>query len=154
MTQEKTGTGNGSERPGGFDATVDALCAQNVHLLSGHAHGLGLPSRASLDEVMIQLRAALFPAHFGPADLSPESLRYHTGAALDAALRTLEDQVRRALSFAASNGNAPAHADRAKDIIRDFASRLPAVRELLGTDVRAAYEGDPAATSPNEAILS
>ncbi|MBW1686088.1 MAG: serine acetyltransferase, partial [Deltaproteobacteria bacterium] len=34
-----------------------------------------------------------------------------------------------------------------------FFARLPAVRRLLATDVQAAYEGDPAATSPDEAIF-
>jgi serine O-acetyltransferase len=32
-------------------------------------------------------------------------------------------------------------------------ARLPEVRRLLATDVQAAYEGDPAATSPDEAIF-
>jgi serine O-acetyltransferase len=34
-----------------------------------------------------------------------------------------------------------------------FLARLPEVRRLLSTDVQAAYEGDPAATSPEETIL-
>jgi serine O-acetyltransferase len=35
----------------------------------------------------------------------------------------------------------------------EFLARLPGVRRLLATDVRAAYDGDPAATSPAETIL-
>jgi serine O-acetyltransferase len=37
--------------------------------------------------------------------------------------------------------------------MRAFAARLPAVRALLESDVRAAFEGDPAATSVDEAIF-
>jgi serine O-acetyltransferase len=81
-------------------------------------------------------------------DVLPETAHYHVGALLDAALRTLEEQVRRAFAL---SGSAPA--ERAPETVRAFASRLPAVRELLASDVRAAYEGDPAATSPDEAIL-
>jgi serine O-acetyltransferase len=33
-----------------------------------------------------------------------------------------------------------------------FAAQLPAIRKLLGSDVQAAYEGDPAASSPDETI--
>jgi serine O-acetyltransferase len=132
-------------------SVVDALCTENAALVtSPRHHGLGLPSRAALHDVMQELRAAFFPGHYGPADLSAESLRYHVGALLDSALRTLEDQVHRALAFA---GEAAGSEERAAKIVQSFAGRLPAVRALLATDVRAAYEGDPAATSPDEAIL-
>jgi serine O-acetyltransferase len=36
---------------------------------------------------------------------------------------------------------------------RAFMDRLPDVRRVLGTDVQAAYNGDPAATSPAETVL-
>jgi serine O-acetyltransferase len=42
---------------------------------------------------------------------------------------------------------------RAPDIVRDFAAELPAVRALLDTDVRAAFEGDPSAKSIDEIIF-
>jgi serine O-acetyltransferase len=130
---------------------VDALCEQNTAGVAEHAvrpGKLGLPSRSALAELMHELRAALFPAHYGPSDLSPASLRYHVGSTLDLALHALEEQVRRALALGGARSD-----DRAAEIVASFAARLPAVRALLGTDVRAAYEGDPAATSPDEAIL-
>jgi serine O-acetyltransferase len=147
---------------GALAPIVDALCRENARLLEGHAgrlRGIGLPSRAALGALMGELRAALFPDHFGPVDLraatprsGPESLRYRVGATLDAALRTLEDQVHRGLAFAGAPEE-DGFAERAATIARSFAARLPAVRALLATDVNAAYEGDPAATSPDEAIL-
>ena len=42
----------------------------------------------------------------------------------------------------------------AKAIVADFVSRLPEVKRLVATDVQAAYEGDPAATSPMEVIMA
>jgi serine O-acetyltransferase len=42
---------------------------------------------------------------------------------------------------------------KAEGITAAFLARLPEVRRLLATDVQAAYEGDPAATSPDEAIF-
>lgn len=35
-----------------------------------------------------------------------------------------------------------------------FVSRLPEVKRLVDTDVQAAYEGDPAATSPMEVVMA
>jgi serine O-acetyltransferase len=43
--------------------------------------------------------------------------------------------------------------NRAELLANTFLRKLPEVRRLLATDVQAAYEGDPAATSPDEAIL-
>ncbi len=42
----------------------------------------------------------------------------------------------------------------AKEIVAAFAARLPEVRRLVETDVTAAYEGDPAATSRMEVVMS
>lgn len=42
----------------------------------------------------------------------------------------------------------------AKAIVADFVSRLPEVKRLVETDVQAAYEGDPAATSPMEVVMA
>lgn len=40
-----------------------------------------------------------------------------------------------------------------KDLALKFAERLPAIREMLSTDVQAAYDGDPACRSLCEVIL-
>ena len=42
----------------------------------------------------------------------------------------------------------------AKAIVAAFLARLPEVKRLVGTDVQAAYEGDPAATSPMEVVMA
>ncbi len=42
----------------------------------------------------------------------------------------------------------------AKEIVAAFVARLPEVRRLVETDVTAAYEGDPAATSRMEVVMS
>ena len=42
----------------------------------------------------------------------------------------------------------------ARKIVDDFARRLPDVRKVLETDVQAAYEGDPAATSRMEVVMA
>ena len=42
----------------------------------------------------------------------------------------------------------------AKEIVAAFVARLPEVRRLVETDITAAYEGDPAATSRMEVVMS
>ena len=41
-----------------------------------------------------------------------------------------------------------------RQIVEMFLARLPDVRRILETDVQAAYEGDPAATSRMEVMVS
>ena len=41
-----------------------------------------------------------------------------------------------------------------KKIAADFVAALPEVKRLVATDVQAAYEGDPAATSPMEVVMA
>ncbi|HYQ16917.1 MAG TPA: serine O-acetyltransferase EpsC [Polyangiaceae bacterium] len=109
-----------------------------------------LPSHDALVAIARGLRSALFPAHFGPSDLSEEGIDYFVGHTLDATLLALLEQVRRALTFAE---HAPPRPSHAAEIVREFASRLPKVRALLESDVHAAFDGDPAATSIDEAVF-
>lgn len=138
---------------------VDALCTENAALLRGRRRKLGrqaLPSREALAAIISDLRAALFPGHFGASDLSNEGIHYYIGHTLDSAMVSLQEQIRRGLLFACTHGDV--HCEecerRAGPAVRALAESLPRVRALLGADARAAYEGDPAATSADEAVLS
>ena len=42
----------------------------------------------------------------------------------------------------------------AKAIVAEFVAALPEVKRLVETDVQAAYDGDPAATSPMEIVMA
>ncbi len=117
----------------------------------------GLPSREALAWVVDELRSVLFPGYVGGRVTGgSDALAFHIGATLDRALVTLEDQVRRAHCFSCEASD-PARCttceDKARSACAAFLGRLPEVKRLLATDVRAAYEGDPAATSPSETIL-
>ncbi len=42
----------------------------------------------------------------------------------------------------------------AKEVVADFVARIPEVKRLVETDVSAAYDGDPAATSRMEVVMA
>jgi serine O-acetyltransferase len=114
----------------------------------------GRPSRDVVQDVLRDLRAVLFPTHFGVTDYTETSIDFFVGHRLDAALRALQGQVRRALSYAAEDGEAPERTlQHAHHVVVQFANTLPELRRLLETDVVAAYEGDPAAGSRSEILL-
>jgi len=114
-----------------------------------------LPSRSALVKILEGLSAALFPTHYGRPSLTDESIDYYVGNVLNTTLVNLAEQVRRGLLFAASpeeleGQDIPA---RAQQITRDFAHQLPAIRGLLFSDLQAAYQGDPSATSLSEILV-
>jgi serine O-acetyltransferase len=114
-----------------------------------------LPSRAELVAVIRNLYAALFPTHFGRHDLTDESIDFFVGATLNDALLSLAEQIRRGLRFAPGrdgDGDGVLRAD-ADAATRAFARQLPDIRNVLVTDLAAAYSGDPAATSVSEILL-
>ncbi|MDN5863315.1 MAG: hypothetical protein L0H19_07695, partial [Salinisphaera sp.] len=101
-------------------------------------------------------RGALFPLRLGPPDLRSDSEDYYIGHAIDAALNELLVQVSMELRYLArlAGKDCPDCDARARIIVREFANGLPAVRRLLDTDVVAAFEGDPAARSVDEVLMS
>jgi len=115
-----------------------------------------LPSRDATIEIIEDLAASLYPRHFGPPELTTDGADGFVLYTLDKSLRALREQVRRELQLLA-NGADDGQTDyrpRAHEIVDAFAEALPQIRALLDTDIRAAYEGDPAAKSLDEVVFS
>ncbi|MFA6318208.1 MAG: serine acetyltransferase, partial [Elusimicrobiota bacterium] len=114
-----------------------------------------LPSRTAVIEAAETLRSALFPGYYGESEFSPAATPHAIGTKVDHARRLLEEQILRAFCFFCERRRASCGAceHRAADHADRFIRQLPRVQELLMTDVRAAYEGDPAASCPAETVL-
>jgi serine O-acetyltransferase len=111
------------------------------------------PSRDALSGILDDLAAALFPTHYGQSELRRENIDYFVGDTLDRALVTLVKQVHRSFLFSGDvRGNSEVYSD-ALSLVSEFAADLPAIRGVLVGDVRAAYQGDPAATDLYEIVL-
>ena len=151
--------GNAAPEDGQLASLVAALCEANggIGRSAGRCPGRQpLPSRDVVIDIVEALRTVLFPGYFGASDLTAENTAFHLGSTLDRIRRNLQEQIRRGLCFACDNLSEDPRTDcdaRAESITRRFLARLPATRRILATDVQAAYEGDPAATCPDEAIF-
>ncbi len=136
-----------------LERVIDELCA-TPHPTPGTGRGrYRLPSHAQLVDTVESLRAVLFPGYLSAWDLGGEALRHYVGAGLDRVAHTLREQIDRSLLLEEGRGEAEA-ARRAEEATGEFLDRLPEVRRLLLSDVRAAYQGDPAARSHDEIILA
>ena len=140
-----------------FDAVVAEL--SNICGYASLAHlsrnNKPMPSVERLAEIVELLRQVLFPGYFGESDFTPETLRYHIGAKLNRVHQLLAEEILRGRCFSCDLTN-DEECRRCEETSREtatkFVGRLPEVRRLLATDVEAAYEGDPAATSHGETI--
>lgn len=112
-----------------------------------------LPSRSAIVDIVEGLTAVLYPRHFGPYDLTPETTDGFLARTLDRALRALREQIRRELKLPGAETDRNELARQVEDITEGFANALPRVRGLLDTDIRAAFAGDPAAKSLDEVVF-
>jgi len=135
---------------------VDELC-KDVKAVGKFPGGrIVLPSRDAVIQVVEDLRSVLFPGYFGTSDLNDESLHYFVGATLAHAMRQMEEQVRRGIAFTERHDYESCDhcAEFAQQVTKSFLGRLPAMRRLVRSDVDAAYEGDPALKSKDEAVFA
>lgn len=147
---------NGRYLPVGH--VVDALCDIVDPITQSRRDTVrkhDLPSRDVLIDIVESLRSVLFPGYYSISDLRTENLHYYIGATLDRVARSLQEQVERGLCVSADQaGDDSPCDDTARAITRTFLDRLPELRRLLGTDVAAAFAGDPAAKGYAEIIFS
>lgn len=140
-----------------IERITDALCAPAPYqtMTYDSPGDSPMPSLEALSEIMSRLRSALFPGYFGNTRISATSLRYHLSANLDSIFRLLAEQIRRGICFtcADTRQTCPQCGREAEEKALAFLSGLPAIRDLLASDVKAAFEGDPAAKSPGETIF-
>ena len=104
-------------------------------------HLLGMQDKAA--EAIDHLLRAMFPYHFGKARarfVETEKRTYELMRAYDALDQTLE------LVFKST--------EEAKEKTDELVNALPEILEVLKTDIQAGYEGDPAAKSPDEVIIT
>jgi serine O-acetyltransferase len=138
-----------------------------------HLDRVLLPSRDVIVECIELLRQIIFPGYYGKQGLTRENVRYRIGELLIEVQEMLFEQVHLCLRYREetpqANGDAASDRDgdgspapgvgrgpcdhAACEIVSTFLDRIPAVREVLATDVQAAFDGDPAAKSTDETIF-
>lgn len=137
--------------------TVDELSESTSYkgLIRQHTDGNPLPSGAMLCEIVELARAILFPGYFGNATLNSRTINYHIGVNVERLMELLTQQILAGLCSVEENSNQAYGEElrlKAAGLAAQFIAQLPQIRRLLATDVEAAYNGDPAATSYGEVI--
>ena len=113
-----------------------------------HLDGTNLPSRDAMPAICTGLLSLVFPGFFDDEPLTSACVEKQTRREIDILIGRMTTEMERSLR------SLPASAQDARALTCSFLRYLPEVRTLLLTDVEAAYEGDPAARSYEEIILS
>lgn len=112
-----------------------------------------LPSRDAIIKILHDIKRVIFPGYFGDERITSSSAEYFAGHLLTGIRKELTPQIETALCFSGEMGRAESE-KRAEEICDKLISLIPEVRRLLLCDVEAGYNGDPAAQSRAEIILS
>ena len=134
-----------------YDETPDLVNRDEIHL----------PSRECVTDLMHTLEDLLYPGLMHCHPLA-SGFKYQIGNRINEAYSTLRALILDCLTYARNCGTCRLKAptanacleSQADDATYRFFKALPGVRSLLVLDLKAAYQGDPAAKSYAEIILS
>jgi serine O-acetyltransferase len=159
--------------------TKDASCKLDVEVLAGYRDRLPhiaqkiidncsdeecynhvdfepIPSKDAVVKIINKFLEIVFPGFFSHEKLDPVNLRFNMGQCVTQFFSMLSEQVtnsirhdcfRYALSCQECN-------EKGHEISLKVLESVPFIRKILATDVRGAFDGDPAAKSYDEIIFS
>jgi serine O-acetyltransferase len=121
-----------------------------------HIEGVTLPQRDVIFDVLDGLFRILFPGFIGKEHVRRANLRYYVGNTINVVYERLVEQLEKTYQYQCQMQSCHEcdFPKMARETAEQLLDALPRVRELLKKDVQAAYEGDPAASSFDEIILS
>lgn len=137
--------------------TIDRLAdPQSLQgLFHQHRDGNPLPSSKRLEEIIDLSRSILFPGYFGKSRVNIDTIQYQIGVNVEKLHRLLSEQILAGLCFSCGetkNIHCNECKAEAEQITTQLIAKFPELRRVLGTDVTAAFNGDPAAKNTAEII--
>lgn len=142
-----------------IDPLVEKICATYADTKGiNHNEGHNLPRESEILSVLNELLEVIFPGFAEREAHSIETLRYAVGEIISRCHIDLYDIICRSYKYhcALFSGeecscNCPGEAEKAS---RSLLESLPEIREIMKLDIQAAFDGDPAAKSLDEVVLS
>jgi serine O-acetyltransferase len=115
-----------------------------------------IPSREAIIDILQRASHILYPGYFIRTRVDQVNVGYYFGQEVTGLFEALSEQVMLAIRHDCIRHDLPCTdcEERGQQAAIDFLRGMPQLRELLATDIRAAYEGDPATKSFDEIIFS
>jgi serine O-acetyltransferase len=121
-----------------------------------HVEPIPIPSNESVVELIHQARRILFPGYFTQTTLAQANLEYYLGQETTSFLENLSRQIISSFQHDCFRHDLPCTkcSEQGHEIALKVVQDLPKIKKLLDTDIRASFEGDPAAKGYDEIIFS
>ncbi len=140
-----------------LDGAIERILASyeqygGINLTDSH----NFPNRESVIGALADIENVIFPGFREDAGLERDSLRFVTGERLHRVVRNLTGEVLKAIKHICLTINRDGSGcyKYAEQIVIKLIDEIPEFRRLSLTDAKAALDGDPAARSMEEVILS
>ncbi len=114
------------------------------------------PNRQNVVEILRDIISLIFPGFRTAEDIDCETLRYVTGQKVNRIISMLTREIKKALIYVTQDAEvSKCHCfSLAKKAAQALIEEIPEIRRKVGLDVQAAFQGDPAAKSTEEVIVS
>ncbi|MCW7754591.1 serine acetyltransferase [Desulfobotulus sp. H1] len=121
-----------------------------------HINHEPIPSRQEVVFIVHALQKLIFPGYFSRETLDATNLRYKIGHSVSRLFDALAQQIIHSLRHDCFRYDQSCiHCtEQGYETARKLFRAIPELRRILTTDVHAAYDGDPAASSHDEIIFS
>jgi serine O-acetyltransferase len=122
--------------------------------------GINLAGQKAVHQLVEDLIAVLFPGCHGHAPIVEAKLTSHLEMKLEGTAGALKEQVRRAFQYQCTVEHKRDCTEcgdcgkKAEESVSVLVRSLPEIQSVLQEDIQAAYEGDPAARSTMEVVMS
>ena len=140
---------------------MEKLISEITHTYKGDSgtnfiDASNLPHRQKILEILDLLIEVLFPGYTGKRTVTKSNISFIIGDILYQVYTELSEQIERAYQYQCRIKKCDGCDCRtmAENVTQHLLTQLPKIRELLKGDVGAAFDGDPAAKSYEEIVIS
>ena len=106
------------------------------------------PDKDVIIDIIEKLRRIVFPGYFRDKNYRIYNAKHNLSMLIEDVMFNLSQQIALVLQ------DEPQPEEQADHLCLEFLRRIPQVRDMVQTDLQAAYDGDPAATGMAEVIFS
>jgi len=107
------------------------------------------PDKAVITDIIEKLLRIVYPGFYREKSFRMYNAKHHLSMLIEDVMYNLNREIR--LVF--QNEGMENAEEKAQEVCLAFFDEIPRIRALVQTDVQAAYDGDPAATSKDEVIF-
>lgn len=112
-----------------------------------------LPDVEKLEEIVSLVKNIIFPGYFDEAGMTTDTQRYYIGTKMERLYELLAEQICCGMSLLGCCHSKDTNEVSVKKAL-EFIDNLSELKRLSNTDVKAVFDGDPAADSFEEIIFS